>query len=771
MFKLKTISAAALAVVCAAASASAVAQSLPDDSSSVDTQAVTVTSSPVLTTPGTLATAAPTAAERTARAVQPWLNQANVPYANQLGSGNGSGVVVGVVDTGVQVDHPELKGQIVATYNALNGGTDVTDQMGHGTHVSGLIAGTLANGAPAEGVAPGVKIAMAKAFATGSSDSVTIGKGIDWVVNVQKAPILSLSLGSATVSMQSNIQNAVAKGTLITAALGNDSNTKGASWPAEFAKVSWANGQIIAVGALDANNKRAYFSNYDATLANWTVYAPGVNIISSYSVPTMKNSYAGMSGTSMATPIVAGQAALIKSNWNFLTAQQIAQVIFQSATHLCSDSVSAAVCASRTAPDAMYGWGLVNVGASLQPIGGLNIGTSKGTAISAGSTQLGSAKSGIASGLAGVSTLAVDKFNRGFNVLVPISTAKTLGLSAVASPASTTVKAGGVKFSADYAAVQTTQDAMGLVTDAQEVTFGKANLSFTSKQGTSYAFGTGSSDSSYFGLDSTGLTPLSLSSNGSRFNAPYFGLAENATHMGYGIALSDGSIVRMGLVNQSTVADGSLFGTANSGTAKSVATLELQKKFGDVTTVTTLGQMLESGSVLGLTGQGAVGLDANASTTFVSFAANKPLSEKVSISAMASIGNTAGFANNTAASLIDGMSDSLSAAWSIGLAQKDVWRNGDKLGFTVAMPLRTMTGTMNMTTAVSQDSNTGALQYASQAVGLAPSGMEKDLELAYARTLTGGATVSAMAQAKLQPGHDANAPTQYGLGVRYVKAF
>ncbi|TAF87443.1 MAG: hypothetical protein EAZ54_00950, partial [Curvibacter sp.] len=169
----------------------------------------------------TLAKAAPTSAEVRARSYQQFLNQVNKPYANQLGTGNGSGVVVGVVDSGVQVSHPELRGQIKATYNAYNGGSDVTDQMGHGTHVAGLVAGNLANGSLLEGIAPGAKLAIAKVFTTGGSDSVTIGRGIDWAVNVQKAPIVTLSLGSNTAAMQGNIQNAVNKGTLITAASGN----------------------------------------------------------------------------------------------------------------------------------------------------------------------------------------------------------------------------------------------------------------------------------------------------------------------------------------------------------------------------------------------------------------------------------------------------------------------------------------------------------------------------------------------------------------------
>ena len=364
----------------------------------------------------TLVIAAPTAAEVRARGLQTWLTRVNKPYANQLGTGNGAGVTIGLVDSGVQTDHPVLKGQISATYNAFTGSTDVTDQMGHGTHVAGILAGTTANGGITEGIAPGAKLVVAKVFTTGSSPTSVVATGIDWVVNVQKAPILSLSLGSCSESMKSTIQNAVAKGTLISVALGNNGRTDGASWPAEFAKEAWAKGQIVAVGALDANNNRASFSNSDPTLANWTVFAPGVNVLSSYSNTTNKNAYAYSSGTSMATPIVAGQMALIKSNWNFLAAPDIAKIIFQSATHLCSDSATAAVCSARKTPDAMYGWGLINVGASLQPIGGLNVATASGAKVSYTESTIATPKSGLAPGLKGLNTMAVDKFNRGFVV-------------------------------------------------------------------------------------------------------------------------------------------------------------------------------------------------------------------------------------------------------------------------------------------------------------------------------------------------------------------
>jgi hypothetical protein len=135
-----------------------------------------------------------------------------------------------------------------------------------------------------------------------------------------------------------------------------------------------------------------------------------------------------------------------------------------------------------------------------------------------------------------------------------------------------------------------------------------------------------------------------------------------------------------------------------------------------------------------------------------------------------SVGNTAAY-NNAAASLIDGASASQSAAWSMGLARTDLYKTGDSLGFTLSMPLRTMSGSMNMTTATAQSQEDGSLSYATQALSLSPTGMEKDVELAYARPMAFGGKISAMAQVKFEPGHDAQAPTQYGIGFKYQRSF
>lgn len=270
-----------------------------------------------------------TSKETTSRSRQWWLNNINRPYNNQLGANNGAGVVVGVVDTGAQTDHKALNGQFAQTFNPYTNSWAITDEREHGTMVSGIIAGRFSDDSPYEGVAPGAKIAMFKAFQTASIVPDTIvSQGIRWAVD-QGVPILNLSVGSASVSsFNSAIKYATDKGILVVAAMGNTGNTgkAGALWPAGFAKYSTTNNRIIAVGALNQDNTRLGISSWDPTLANWTVFAPGGKIFSSYSDKQMYNTFASMSGTSFAAPMVSGQAALIKSNWNFLNAETIAQV-------------------------------------------------------------------------------------------------------------------------------------------------------------------------------------------------------------------------------------------------------------------------------------------------------------------------------------------------------------------------------------------------------------------------------------------------------------
>jgi len=767
----------------AACATGAFAQSGSGDSRS----AFDDTSSSLQASAATLAAvAAPTAAEKTARGYQTWLTQINTPYAYQLGNYTGKGVLVGVVDSGIDANNPTLRGQTVLGYNALTNtsglGANIADQIGHGSHVSGIIAGTLANGGLLEGVAPGAQLAMAKVFgATGSTSSTTIDAGINWLVNTAKAPIISMSLGGPSAANLASLQNGVAKGTLFTIATGND-GARNPSWPAGYASAAWAKGQIIAVGAVDGANKLASFSNWCGTTAAFCVVAPGVNIASTYMAASNGASqYVYMSGTSMATPMVAGEAALIKSQWNFLSAATIAQVIFKSATHLCSNGKTGAACTAQSAtPDTQYGWGLINVAAAMQPIGGLTAPTVKGATTSLATTALVAGSTGVSAGIKSLDTVAIDVFGRGFTTNVGTATTST---------ASTRTQAADLfsSFDRQSSLIETARNgerlALAYSTPAGMLAMdplapvpATVHMAYSRQgaDGSTMGFGMGGMSKQFFGLEASGMAPLSLNQESGRFNAPYFGLVKDATHVGYSMRLDGSTTLRFGSLTKAPplALQSAFLPYLGDQSRRSLTALEVQKTFGATTLVTSVGMLRETNSVLGTSGTGALALQASPTTTFVSLAGAQRLTDTLSLAGMLSYGRTSGYTNqSTEASFLNGSSAMGTVAWSVGLAQRDWISRGDMLGLTLAMPAKAISGSMSATTAVSQDQNDGSLVYATQSFSLRPNATEHDVELAYSMPAGKLAKLSAAVMVRVNPGHDSSMPIDKVAGVRYTTRF
>jgi subtilisin family serine protease len=727
----------------------------------------------------------PTAAENLARGYQTWLTQIKTPYLYQLGTYTGKGVLVGVVDSGVDGNNPSLRGQVVQGYNALTNktglGSNIADQIGHGSHVSGIIAGTLANGGLLEGVAPGAQLAMAKVFgATGSTSSTTIDAGINWLVNTAKAPIISMSLGGPTAGNLASLQNGVAKGALFTIATGND-GARSPSWPAAYASATWAKGQIIAVGAVDSNNRLASFSNWCGSAAANCVVAPGVNIASTYmAAANGAPQYVYMSGTSMATPMVAGQAALIKSQWNFLTAGTIAQVIFKSATHLCSNGLTGTACSKVTTPDTQYGWGLINVAASMQPIGGLTAPTVKGTTTSTTTASLVSGTTGSSAALKSMSTVALDSFGRGFQMNVGVASATTASLpvrpyelfSGFDRQLSLTEESrGGERLALAYST-----PASLAVSDPLSPAPAQVHMAYSRRlaDGSTVGFGMGGMSRHFFGLEASGLTPLSLSQENGRFNSPYFNLMREGSHAGYAVSLESGTTLRIGTLSKTPAValQPGLMGLWGDTTRRSLAVFEVQKKFGADVIVASTGVLQENGSVLGSYGTGALALRASPTTTFATLAGAKRLDDNLYLAGMVSMGRTAAYTNaSPEASFIDGAGATSTLSWSLGVSRREWMRPGDALGLTVSMPTKTIAGQLQATTAVTQSQLDGSLAYATQAYSLRPNASERDVELAYAAPVGRLGKFSAAYMLRFNPGHDNTVPTDKVAGLRFTQRF
>lgn len=199
----------------------------------------------------------------------PWgIEAVKAPEAWYTTRGEGSRVAV--LDTGIDESHPALQSRIESVADFSGRTKDGADQVGHGTHVSGTIAG---DGTCLYGVAPDAKILSGKVCDERGCSSTAVVKGIDWAIG-EKASVISMSLGGpiATPLQLKATERAEAAGVVVVAASGND-GVKRISYPANYPNV-------ISVGAVEKSGstyKRAQFSQYGAGL---DIVAPGVDVLS-----------------------------------------------------------------------------------------------------------------------------------------------------------------------------------------------------------------------------------------------------------------------------------------------------------------------------------------------------------------------------------------------------------------------------------------------------------------------------------------------------------
>jgi len=237
-----------------------------------------------------------------------------------------SAILVAVLDTGVDASHPDLIGRVDTALGRdfVNDDNDATDDNGHGTHVAGIIAATEGNGGTV-GVAPGCRVLPVKVMAAdGTGDSYDIAAGIEYAADAG-ARVINLSLAGPSDQLMSDaVSYARSKGCVVVAAAGNEGSPDGADYPARYEGV-------VGVGAVDRTGARWVYtrggSNYGSGV---DIAAPGVDILST--VPG--GGYASVSGTSMASPFVAGVAALVWSVNATWSATQVEERVLSTAEAL-----------------------------------------------------------------------------------------------------------------------------------------------------------------------------------------------------------------------------------------------------------------------------------------------------------------------------------------------------------------------------------------------------------------------------------------------------
>ncbi|WP_338701826.1 S8 family serine peptidase [Streptomyces sp. Q6] len=249
----------------------------------------------------------------------------------------GKGTKVAVLDTGVDAEHPDLKGQVTQSKDFTGSDNGTADVVGHGSHVASTVAGTgAASDGKEQGVAPGTDLLVGKVLGNDGSGSASgIIAGMQWAVD-SGADVVSMSLGSSapmptcddpmSTAAQALASKSDALFVIAAGNLGRNNNTVSSPGCAP---------DVLTVGAVDSADDTAYFSSRGPVAGTHTlkpeIAAPGVAIKAAAANGRGVYAYTSMSGTSMATPHVAGSAALLKQKHPDWSGQRVKQALVSSA--------------------------------------------------------------------------------------------------------------------------------------------------------------------------------------------------------------------------------------------------------------------------------------------------------------------------------------------------------------------------------------------------------------------------------------------------------
>ncbi|NWF28214.1 S8 family peptidase [Streptomyces sp. PKU-EA00015] len=229
----------------------------------------------------------------------------------------GEGVTAYVIDTGVRISHSDFGGRASYGYDAIDNDNTAQDGHGHGTHVAGTVAGS------SHGVAKKAKIVGVRVLDnSGSGTTEQVVAGIDWVTqNAVKPAVANMSLGGGVdTALDTAVRNSIASGITYAVAAGNDGSNASNYSPARVT-------EAITVGSTTSTDARSSFSNYGSVL---DIFAPGSSIKSTWN--TSDTATNTISGTSMATPHVAGAAALYLADNRTATPAQVSSALTAAAT-------------------------------------------------------------------------------------------------------------------------------------------------------------------------------------------------------------------------------------------------------------------------------------------------------------------------------------------------------------------------------------------------------------------------------------------------------
>ncbi|MCE9520884.1 MAG: S8 family serine peptidase [Alphaproteobacteria bacterium] len=704
------------------------------------------------------------------------------------GNTTGAGILVAIVDTGIDLDHPEFAGRIAAGGTCFGGSAACPglaaqgdDNHGHGTHVAGIVAAA-ANGTGNTGVAPGASLLAVKVLdASGSGSYSSVGSGISYAAT-KGARVINMSLGgsSASSTLIAPLQQAVAANAVVVAAAGNSGNGLAPGYPAAYATQAGIVGGMLIVGSVSAQNVISSFSQTPgnggcvATGGVTTCFkdvflvAPGQSIYSTY----LGGGYATMSGTSMATPYVSGVAARVLGAAPYLTNKQVVSILLQSATDL-----------GARGTDAIYGRGLVNLTAALAPLGTQRVATSGSTTSGFGGTgQVGSA------GVSGVLAQGLRHSQVAKNLVFFDAYGRDYATDLSSATASSALSLAGVVgqsgLSKRYvSSLQPGFSVSGFVSD--EAPNAVANVGFAAQAHTHTQLSDviitanfGEDTAVTLGRDASiagRINQLDLAASdaydglfmsASALNSPFVALTGDATFLAARFDMGNGVSFTAGQASSEQDATAAfedevltveeqfdlMQDTTHVRSAQNtVAALSWQ--FADWGLVgLSAARTEEENSLLGTYEQGALALTSDAATSSIGFGARFDLGDAWEISASWSVGATDASPLN--GSLVQSYSNIQSQAYGLALSKAGIFGKTDSLGFAVSRPLHITEGSavIHASTGVTEERE---ILYSTETLNLASSTPETDYEVGYTAKLDDGLTLQANAMYQQDVGGEA----------------
>lgn len=747
---------------------------------------------------------------------------------------NGAGVNVGVIDTGIN-NQFEYKNRLLAGYDfvlkqTISAGAD-SDFNGHGSHVSGIIGAGVNNCTVSKsnncskdvaGVAPGANLIPIRVLGSSGSGSFTnVAAGINYstfgTTTIQplgrtigdlgmskpKTDIVNISLGATSDggALEQSLKNGVNNGQLFAIAAGNNGGSSPIS-PASYAgtlnNTSYS-GAIIAVGSVTCATREvsscsiASYSNRagGGNTPYWFLVAPGTNILSTYDGSSTAT--ATLSGTSMATPVVAGAAALLKQYWN-LNGQKIAQILLTTATDMGTPGV-----------DAVYGQGLLNLSGALSPV----------YVTATGPTILRSTKNGGGTPVTTLSTATIQKSSRA------VSSSYKTALSA-ANLTVVGLDDFGRDFSYDLSSLYNTNNSKNyyleqmfsnmdknvttkqVVTEGSKLTFTQvepkqnyfddenleiknssskinpqlASMSLNTQLSDTQAmtYGINSNTNNFFGFANTPFENSGFIVN-KTFDNPYLGFNGSQNFAGFSSKIDNEWNIATGVVTSFNPltkyqANNDPYQTTTSSLPKQNITsgfVELSKQTEDNKFALSFGSTMEKAGLLGGTTDPLFGITDKSNTAFISLKNAKYIGGDTWIAGSYNQGLT--LKNGQQDSLVSSSSNLISQSWSLGLMQSNILSKEDRFGIAINQPLVVKSGSLNLNVPTGLEYDSGIMQYENRKVSVVPSAIERNIEANYYVPTSPISGLSLTGVYRMNPENNDSNPSQKVVAVRWQSLF